>query len=155
MSVPRRRILPLVLAHAAAAGALNLSSCDNSAATSAPTRSEEVFPDARAQTVSMVRRGDAVRGEALYVAKCDACHSVNQNRIGPKHRGVFGRRVGGVDDYEYSAALTNVDLIWNEETLDEWLRGPTKMFPGTRMGFAVSDDQERADMIAYLQSLSE
>ena len=48
--------------------------------------------------------GDPGRGKALYQA-CAACHSIDENDVGPKHRGVVGRRAGSVDDYPYSAAL--------------------------------------------------
>ncbi len=155
MKFPRRRTLPLVLAHAAAAGVLAATSCDSSVASFAVQRTTETEQDAQQLDKPVLPNGDAMRGETLYAAKCGACHSIDQNRIGPKHRGVFGRNVGGVDDYEYSAALSDADLVWDDASLDEWLRAPTKMFPGTRMGFAVGDDQERADIIAYLQSVSD
>src|SRR5690606_10496780 len=49
--------------------------------------------------------GDAQRGEAVYQDKCGACHSLDANRIGPSHRGVFGRRAGSVVKFSYSPAL--------------------------------------------------
>lgn len=55
------------------------------------------FPDAQA---------DAARGVALYASRCSGCHSVDFNRTGPLHRGVVGRRVGGVTSYRYSPALS-------------------------------------------------
>lgn len=98
--------------------------------------------------------GDPVRGQTLYEAKCGGCHSVDRNRIGPKHRGVVGRKAGAVPDYPYSAALKNSGLVWTPKTLDVWLKGPPKLVPGTRMGFSLADDGERADIIAYLASVS-
>lgn len=96
----------------------------------------------------------ASRGAEVYQAKCGACHSLDQNRIGPKHRGVFGRKAGSVPDFSYTAALKKSGIVWNEKTLDRWLQGPTKMVPGTAMGFQLRDAQERADVIAYLKQQS-
>lgn len=98
--------------------------------------------------------GDAVRGEALYQRRCAACHSIDQNRIGPKHENTFGSKAGSVEDFAYSKALKELDVVWNEATLDQWLQNPAAMAPGTRMGFRLTNEQERADVIAYLRAVS-
>jgi cytochrome c len=95
------------------------------------------------------------RGAEVYEAKCGACHSLDANRIGPKHRGVFGRKAGIVSGFRYSPALKALKIVWNAQTLDRWLRNPTAMAPGTAMGFRLSDAQERADVIAYLKQQSQ
>jgi cytochrome c len=94
--------------------------------------------------------GDAVRGETLYHA-CQACHSLDDNDLGPRHRGVVGRRAGSVTDYSYSKALMTSGLTWDEATLDRWLTNPSALVPGTKMFFQLSDPQQRADVIAYLK----
>lgn len=99
--------------------------------------------------------GDAARGQARYEARCGGCHSVEMNRVGPKHRGVFGRKAGAVADYSYSAALKKSGLTWDAATLDKWLAGPPKLVPGTKMGVSVADAKDRADIIAYLATLKE
>jgi cytochrome c len=96
--------------------------------------------------------GDPVHGKALYRA-CSACHSVDENDLGPKHRGVFGRRAGSVGDYSYSAALKASGLTWDRSTLDRWLANPSELVPGTKMYFQIKDAQGRADVIAYLEQL--
>ena len=48
---------------------------------------------------------DAARGRELYETRCIACHSIDANRVGPAHRGVFGRKAGSVRDYDYSPAV--------------------------------------------------
>lgn len=98
--------------------------------------------------------GSPSRGAEIYEAKCGACHSLDFNRIGPKHRGVFGRKAAGVTDFHYSAALKKLAVTWNAQTLDRWLQNPTAMAPGTAMGFRLSVPQERADVIAYLRQQS-
>jgi cytochrome c len=94
--------------------------------------------------------GDAARGKPLYQG-CAACHSIDENEVGPKHRGVFGRRAGAVADYAYSPALKRSGITWDEATLDRWLANPSALVPGTKMFFKVDDAQARADLIAYLK----
>jgi cytochrome c len=96
-------------------------------------------------------QGDPNHGKTLYQA-CAACHSVEENDIGPLHRGVVGRRAGSVADYNYSAALKNSGITWDEAQLDRWLINPSAMVPGTKMFFKLDDAQMRADIIAYLKT---
>jgi cytochrome c len=94
--------------------------------------------------------GDPSRGKTLYQA-CQACHSIDENDLGPKHRGVVGRPAGSIADYAYSAALKSSGLTWDEATLDRWLINPSALVPGTKMFFQVADAQNRADIIAFLK----
>jgi cytochrome c len=93
--------------------------------------------------------GDATRGKALYQA-CSGCHSLDDNDIGPKHRGVVGRQAGTVADYAYSPALKASGLTWDPANLDRWLTNPQALVPGTKMYFLLANPQSRADIIAYL-----
>jgi cytochrome c len=96
--------------------------------------------------------GDAFRGKTVYQG-CLSCHAIDENDIGPKHRGVFGRKAASVADYSYSAALKNSGLTWDAATLDRWLQNPSELVPGTKMYFKIDNPQSRADVIAYLQEL--
>ena len=98
--------------------------------------------------------GNTSRGAEIYESKCGACHSLDQNRIGPKHRGVYGRRSASVPDFNYTPALKRLNVVWDAATLDRWLQNPTAMAPGTAMGFRLPSPQERADVIAYLKQES-
>ena len=97
--------------------------------------------------------GDATRGQTLYQQKCAACHSVDENSTGPRHRGIFGRRAGTLEDYRYSLALEDQDFEWTEETLDAWLTDPSAVVPGNLMGMAIGSAADRRDLIAYLKTL--
>jgi cytochrome c len=97
---------------------------------------------------------DAARGAGLYQGRCGGCHSVAANRIGPRHAGVVGRKAGALVDFAYSPALKAAGFVWTAEQLDQWLQGPGKLVPGTRMFFTVKEPADRADIIAYLQSVS-
>lgn len=97
--------------------------------------------------------GDAARGEEIYSSRCIACHSPDANRVGPRHRGVVGRAAGSLPDFNYSKALKSSGVIWDEPTLDQWLANPQGFIPGQRMNVRVSDQGDRADLIAFLKTL--
>jgi len=101
-------------------------------------------------TANAALAADPAHGKVLYQA-CAACHSIDDNDIGPKHRGVVGRPAGSIEDYAYSAALKKSGLTWDEITLDRWLINPSALVPGTKMFFKIDDAQSRADIIAYLK----
>ncbi|MES2073834.1 MAG: c-type cytochrome [Pseudomonadota bacterium] len=98
--------------------------------------------------------GDASNGKLLYASRCIACHSIEVSLAGPAHRGVYGRKAGSVADFEYSPALKKSKLVWTEANLDKWLTNPEKLIPGQKMGYAVPDAKDRADLIAYLKTQS-
>jgi cytochrome c len=93
---------------------------------------------------------DADRGEQIYQA-CTDCHSLDKSDVGPRHRGVFGRKAGSLPDYDYSDALKSASIVWDEETLDKWLTDPQAFVPGAKMFFHLDNPQDRADVIAYLK----
>ena len=94
---------------------------------------------------------DAARGKQLYESRCIGCHSIDANRVGPAHKGVFGRKAGAVKGYDYSEAMKKTKVVWNEKTLDRWLTNPEQLIPGQKMGFSVPDPKDRADLIEYLE----
>ena len=95
--------------------------------------------------------GDAAHGEQLYEARCTACHSLDANRVGPMHRGVFARKAGSVPDFDYSPAVKKSKIVWTEKTLDQWLTNPEKLITGQKMSLQVSDAADRTDLIAFLK----
>lgn len=95
--------------------------------------------------------GDADRGQKIYDGTCTGCHSLDKNRIGPRHRGVVGRKAGSIADFNYSPALKAAGFTWTPAKLDTWLTNPAALVPGTKMGFRLDDAQKRADVIAYLE----
>lgn len=93
---------------------------------------------------------DAGRGKTLYESRCIACHSIDHDRIGPRHRGLIGRKAGSVAGFEYSPALRASKIVWNASTLDAWLANPEALIPGQRMNYSVPEAADRADLISYL-----
>lgn len=94
---------------------------------------------------------DAGSGEFVY-KRCAGCHSLDSNRVGPAHRTVFGRKAGSVEGFRYSKALKDSGIVWNEETLDKWLKNPGKYIPGSRMGYRLSNAKDRAAVIEFLRA---
>jgi len=93
--------------------------------------------------------GDPIRGKTVYQV-CMGCHSLDEDDVGPRHRGVVGRVAGTVPGYAYSPALKNSHIVWDPDTLDRWLTNPQALVPGAKMFFAMPSARERADVIAYL-----
>ena len=98
----------------------------------------------------------AADGKPATFAQCIACHSVEPGKhgIGPSLAGAFGSKAGAVAGFNYSPALKEAGLTWDEATLDQWLAGPMAMVPGTRMSYAgMSDAAKRKELIEYLKTL--
>lgn len=100
--------------------------------------------------------GDPANGEKVF-RRCKACHVIDAetNRLGPHLVGAYGRKAGAVEGYAYSSGLADADFVWDESMLDPWLEDPRAMIPGTKMVLKLSKPEDRADVIAYLKSLSE
>ena len=72
--------------------------------------------------------------------------------MGPALHGLFGRQSGQVSGFSYTDANKNKGVVWEEDTLFDYLENPKKYIPGTKMAFAgFKKPQERADVIAYLK----
>ena len=98
--------------------------------------------------------GDATAGATVF-ARCRACHvrDAGVNRLGPTLHDIVGREAGQVEGYRYSEANAQSGIIWTPDNLFQFLEDPRGFIPGTNMIFSgVSDPQDRADLIAYLQS---
>ena len=95
---------------------------------------------------------------AKQFRNCAACHSLAPGRhmTGPSLAGVWGRKAATAEGFRrYSPALRGTDIVWDQVTLDQWLRDPQAMVPGNRMVFpGLRDEQARADLIAFLQRAS-
>ena len=100
---------------------------------------------------------DPKHGQAMTQRACAACHTFNRGgpvRVGPNLFGVAERPIAGVPGYNYSASLKSHQGQWDGGNFDAFLKSPRGYAPGTYMTFpGISSDQDRQDVIAYLESL--
>jgi cytochrome c len=99
--------------------------------------------------------GDAAAGEKVFIA-CKTCHAIEagKNMIGPSLHAIQGRHSGEVAGYSYSAANKGSGIVWSDEKLFQYLENPQRIVPGTKMTYTgVKDPQQRANVIAYLNTL--
>ena len=98
--------------------------------------------------------GNAARGQRVFGA-CSSCHSLepNRNMTGPSLAGIWGRKAGGLPSFSrYSAALKTSSVVWNDDTLSEWVADPQHEVPGNEMTFpGIKDGRQRADLLAFLK----
>ena len=101
---------------------------------------------------------DAKAGEAVF-KRCMTCHTINKggaNGNGPNLWGTVGAPVGHVAGYAYTPDLKKLGGSWDWDKLNEWLKNPRGLVPGTKMSFAgLGKPEDRANLLAYLNAQSD
>ncbi len=114
-------------------------------------------------TAPALAAGDAAKGEKVF-KKCKACHSLKagKNKVGPSLAGVVGRKAGAAAKYKYSKSMKAAGakgLVWNDETLDGYLKNPTKFLRSylddskakSKMALKLKKEDDRENIAAFLQ----
>lgn len=110
----------------------------------------------------LLANADANAGAAVF-KKCTACHSGEKggpNKVGPDLWDIVNRPIATHGGFAYSAAMKEFSqggsVVWDFDHLNHFLASPKGYIKGTAMGFAgVKKDDERANLLAYLHSLSD
>lgn len=93
------------------------------------------------------------------VRACVPCHALvpDRNTTGPSLAEVWNRRAGSLPGFSrYSPALKSSGIVWNDDTLDEWIKDPQHFIPGNTMTFpGMKDARQRADLLAFLKDATE
>lgn len=109
---------------------------------------------------TLLASASAEAGQAA-VRKCQSCHNFGAgepNKTGPGLYDVVERLIGSHEGFSYSAGMEEHKAagdLWTYANLDHFLESPKGFTPGTKMNFGgVKTPEERADILAYLQTLS-
>ena len=100
--------------------------------------------------------GDPMRGAGEFNQDCAVCHSAmeGRNKKGPSLFSVVGRKAGTIAGFVYSDAMKQSGIDWTPDKLDAYIANPKQVVPDNKMFFnGISEEQERADIIAYLSTL--
>jgi cytochrome c len=133
------------------------------APTDGPAADETVTPE---ETVTPTPSPTAGATKAVTAAapvaapaafnQCKVCHSVKKGEhgLGPSLAGIYGTRAGDVAGFEFSKAMKDSGLVWNDANLDKYLTDPRAVVPGTKMTYAgMKDAAKRKEVIDYLKAL--
>jgi len=97
----------------------------------------------------------AADGKALFDGKCAECHTVGtaSTDAAPTLKGVVGRKIASLTDFQYSDALKAKGGVWTDAALDAFLASPKTFAPGTQMFGGAADAADRQAIIAYLKTV--
>lgn len=97
------------------------------------------------------------KGAKIFKTKCSQCHTIDEggnNKQGPNLYGIYNKLCAMNKSYNYSSAMKNKEIIWDESALLVYLKNPKKYVPGTKMAFAgIKKEIERKDLIQYLKTI--
>jgi cytochrome c len=115
-------------------------------------------PAAVAPLPERLTKADPKKGEAS-AKSCTACHNFEKGagpKIGPPLYGVVDRQRASIPGFAYSDAMKSKPGNWSFDELDKFIANPKGDIPGTKMAYAgEKDPQKRADIVDYLNSLSD
>ena len=144
----------VVHAHKLDKPALAVSDEASTETAAAPAATEQLPPIG-----PKLASADVAAGKAIFQKQCATCHTIDKggpNKVGPNQWDIVGRKKASHEGFSYSSALQAKGGEWTYEDLDTFLTNPKGWVPGTKMSFAgIADPQQRANVIAYLRSLSD
>ena len=101
---------------------------------------------------------NAVKGAEIFQTRCSMCHELQvgeSTKYGPNLQGVFGRKAGSLPGYNYSVDLRVSSIVWDAQTLGEYLADPHRGGRGTKMPYpGLSSKTDRDNLIAYLEQVT-
>ena len=120
-----------------------------------PTRATLLLAKILMSSSATLGAGDPDAGKTVFATHCAVCHATEagQNKIGPSLAGIVGSKSGSVPGFEFSAAMKNADITWDDASLDKYLANPIGFIHGTKMFVNLPSGSDRENVIAYLNTL--
>ena len=130
------------------------------AVADAPPETASAAPAAELPPIGPKLAGANVEaGKAIFQKQCFTCHTIDKggpNKVGPNQWGIVGRKVASHEGFSYSSALQAKGGVWTYEDINHMIFKPQVFVRGTKMAFAgLPKEQDRADVIAYLRTMSD
>jgi cytochrome c len=99
--------------------------------------------------------GDPTAGEKVFASHCAVCHAgtPGENKVGPSLAGIAGSKSGTIPGFDFSPAMKNANVTWDDANLDKFLANPTGFVHGTKMFVNLPSETDRQNVIAYLNAL--
>ncbi|CUA85824.1 c-type cytochrome [Pseudidiomarina woesei] len=96
------------------------------------------------------------KGAKVFKYRCSACHSMDPNKsqfFGPHLAGLLGRKIATVEGYMFTEEVQQLDIVWTEPVLNEWLTKPQQMVPDMCMPFlGLPKADDRHALIEYMKT---
>jgi len=117
-------------------------------------KKEPLITRSKTETTKKPAKQLKSKGEIAFL-QCAACHNLKKgepNKVGPNLNGIFGRKAAALENFTYSEALTNSDIVWNEKHIRNWLTKPAEYVPGTTMAFiGIKNKAQQDALITFLK----
>jgi len=113
----------------------------------------------KAQTAPIVKTASTVtpleRGAKLY-KRCKACHTLEEggkHKVGPNLWDIYGAKAGAKEGFNYSKVMAASDIIWDDTTLDAYIKKPSEFMKGNRMSFVgIKKAEDRDALLLYMKA---
>ncbi len=105
----------------------------------------------------LAQAGDPAAAEKDFNT-CKACHVLDAEttRVAPYLLGVIGRPAGTAEGFTYSPAMKESGIVWDEETIAEYVVDPRAYIPGNRMAFpGLKKQEDVTNLLAYLKEATQ
>ena len=123
--------------------------------SSLPTKAGLVLAQRLASASAALGAGDPTAGKTVFASHCAVCHATEpgQKKVEPTLAGIVGSKSGSVPGFDFSAAMKEANITWDEANLDKYLANPSGFVHGTKMFVNLPSETDRQNVIAYLATL--
>jgi cytochrome c len=121
-----------------------------------PTKAALVLVTILGSSSGALAASDPVAGQRVFATHCAVCHTTQagQNKIGPSLAGIVGSKSASVPGFDFSTAMKEANVTWDDANLDKYLANPSGFVHGTKMFVNLPSETDRQNVIAYLATLT-